>query len=87
MIKKFESYSLWDKAYSNTEKLKVDSTPYISYVNICKSCNEVTEIESTRERQIIGNSHQVIVLCKECNENFVMDEDKRSTYEYLLKNK
>ena len=57
----------WENAYENTASVK----QLISYRNICKNCNEITENKPTTERQQLGNQVQNIVTCKKCNLTFV----------------
>ncbi len=58
---------VWDNAYRNTTKIPFGVGKKI----VCKKCNEITEKESTMQRQIIGNCFQMIVKCKKCNNHFI----------------
>lgn len=57
----------WEDAYANTSKIAFGVGRKI----VCKKCDKITETKSTRQRQIIGNCHQFIVECKNCNSHFV----------------
>lgn len=64
--------NLWTIAVPNTSTKLVDGKYWKETQCSCKACGS-TEGKHTRERQILGNCHQVIIKCK-CGKHFVQDE-------------
>ena len=61
--------NIWEAAYKNTTKVVFG----IGKKSACKTCNEITKVESTPHRQLIGNCYEFIVKCCKCKKHFVDD--------------
>ena len=70
MVKQYKnSDEFWDVAIENTIRKEFKGMIY----PMCKTCGVPTKVKFTDERQMIGNDHQQIVICKKCGKPFVFE--------------
>ena len=72
-----ENYGNWDEARNNTKSFKVETRHGTSFIQGCKSCNDLVDLQGTEEYigQELGNAQQSLMKCPRCEKFIVFDDD------------